>query len=331
METFQHRLPCHPTTLVKWRQRIGEKGLEQLLSQTIDTAKRMALLPEKLFKNVNVDTTVQEKSITFPTDTKLCHRMRIKLIYAAKKRGIELRQTYVRVGKRACIMQTRYAHAHQMKRAKKEFKKVRSYLGRVTRDIERKTDFQHDYELALLLDQSNRLLKQKKDTPNKLYSLHAPPVAYIAKGKAHKRYEFGCKVSVVTTSKDPWFLSVMAHHDNPYDGATLQECIQKAELLSKEKIEQTFVDKGYRGKEHHPDQIKIYLSGKKNLPVSLKKLLKGRSGIEPIIGHLKHDHRLNKNYLLGKLGDKINAILAGCGFNLRKILNCINEKQECFC
>lgn len=331
METFQHRLPCHPTTLVKWRQRLGEQGLEKLLSHTIATAKRMALLPEKLFKNVNVDTTVQEKAITFPTDTKLCHRMRIQLIAAAKKRGIKLRQTYVRVGKRACIMQARYAHAHQMKRAKKEFKKVRSYLGRVTRDIERKSDLQYAPELALLLTQSNRLLKQKKDTAHKLYSLHAPEVECIAKGKAHKRYEFGCKVSVVTTSKDPWVLSLMAHHGNPYDGATLKECIKKAEELSQEKIENAFVDKGYRGKEHHPEQTKIYIAGKKNLPTPLKKLLKGRSGIEPIIGHLKHEHRLNRNYLLGKLGDKVNAILAGCGFNLRKILNCINDNQVCFC
>jgi transposase, IS5 family len=109
--------------------------LEKLLSHTIDTAKRMALIPEKLFKNVNVDTTVQEKAITFLTDTKLCHRMPIKLIVAAKKRSIELRQTYVRVGKRACIMQARYAHAQQIKRAKKEFRKVRCYLGRVTLDI----------------------------------------------------------------------------------------------------------------------------------------------------------------------------------------------------
>lgn len=123
----------------------------------------------------------------------------------------------------------------------------------------------------------------------------------------------------------------MAHHDNPYDGATLKESINKAEELSQEKIEQAFVDKGYGGKEHHPEQTKIYISGKKNLPAPLKKLLKGRSGIEPIIGHLKHEHRLNRNYLLGKLGDKINAIFAGCGFNLRKILNCINDTQECGC
>src|SRR5262245_48332883 len=150
LETFQHKLPCHPTTLVKWRKRVGEKGIEKLLSHTIDTAKREAMLPEKLLKKVNVDTTVQEKSITFPTDTKLCHRMRIKLVYAAKNKGLKLRQTYVRVGKRACIMQSRYAHAAQMKRARKEFKKVKSYLGRVTRDIIRQVDLSKEPALAYL-------------------------------------------------------------------------------------------------------------------------------------------------------------------------------------
>lgn len=329
METFQHRLPCHPTTLVKWRKRIGEKGVEKLLSHTIDTAKRMALLPEDLLKNVNVDTTVQEKVITFPTDTKLCHRMRIKLIAAARKRKIILRQSYLRVGKRACIMQARYAHAKQMKRARKEFKKVRCYLGRVTRDIQRKATLPYDTELNTLLSQAEQLLKQEKNTPKKLYSLHAPEVECIAKGKAHKQYEFGCKVPVVTNCKEPWVLSIQAHHGNPYDGATLKECLNKAEEHSDGKIECAFADKAYRGKEHHPEAVKIYISGKKNLPTALKKLLKGRSGIEPIIGHLKHDHRLDRNYLLGKIGDKINAVLAGCGFNLRKILNCIKLKQLC--
>lgn len=327
METFQHQLPCHPTTLVKWRKRIGEKGIEKLLSHTIDTAKRMGLLPEKLIKKVNVDTTVQEKAITFPTDTKLYHKMRIQLIIASKKRGIILRQTYVRVGKKAYIMQGRYAHANQMKRAKKEYKKVRAYLGRVVRDIERKIGLACDQALQYLLSQAHRLLNQKKESPNKLYSLHAPEVECIAKGKARKRYEFGCKVSVVTTCKDPWILAISAHHDNPYDGATLKESLQKAETLSDGKIEQAFADKGYRGKEHHPDEINVYISGKKNLPTPIKKLLTGRSGIEPIIGHLKQEHRLERNYLLGKIGDKINAVLAGCGFNLRKILNCIGNKQ----
>jgi IS5 family transposase len=329
LETFQHKLPCHPTTLVKWRKRLGEKGVEKLLSHTIDTAKREALLPEKLLKKVNVDTTVQEKSITFPTDTKLCHRMRIKLVLAAKKREIELRQTYVRVGKRASIMQGRYAHANQMKRARKEFKKVKSYLGRVTRDILRQVDLSKDPELALLISQSEKLLKQEKNTPKKLYSLHAPEVECIAKGKAHKRYEFGCKVSVVTTCEEPWVLSITAHHDNPYDGATLKESLNKAEDNSQVKIDFAFADKSYRGKEHHPNNVEIFISGKKNLPLRFKKLLKGRSGIEPIIGHLKNDHRLGRNYLLGKVGDKINAVLSGCAFNLGKMIKLIKNEQIC--
>lgn len=326
-ETFQHKLPCHPTTLVKWRKRVGEKGVEKLLSHTIDTAKREALLPEKLLSKVNVDTTVQEKAITFPTDTKLCHRMRIKLVEAAKKRNIKLRQTYVRLGKRACIMQARYAHAGQMKRARKQFKKVKSFLGRVLRDIIRQVDLNMDPELSLLVHQSERLLNQEKNTPKKLYSLHAPEVECIAKGKAHKKYEFGCKVSIVTTCEEPWVLSILAHHNNPYDGATLKECLSKAEEHSKIKIESAFADKSYRGKEHHPDDMNVYISGKKNLPSSLKRLLKSRSAIEPIIGHLKIDHRLGRNYLLGKLGDKINAILSGCAFNLRKILNLLKNDQ----
>lgn len=329
LETFVHQLPCHPTTLVKWRKRIGEKGVEKLLSHTIDTAKRERLLPEKLLKKVNVDTTVQEKAITFPTDTKLCHRMRIKLVQAAKHRGLKLRQTYVRVGKRACIMQTRYAHAGQMKRARKAFKKVKSYLGRVMRDIIRQVDVGQDAELAHLILQAEQLLKQEKDTPKKLYSLHAPEVECIAKGKAHKKYEFGCKVSVVTTCEEPWVLSILAHHNNPYDGATLKECLNKAEQHTQVKIENAFADKSYRGKEHHPADVNVFIAGKKNLPVRLKKLLKARSGIEPIIGHLKNDHKLGRNYLLGKAGDKINAVLSGCAFNLNKIMNCIKMEQAC--
>jgi len=329
-ETFQHQLPCHPTTLVKWRKRIGEKGIEKLLSHTIDTAKREALLPKKLLKNVNVDTTVQEKAITFPTDTKLCYRMRIKLVHAAKKRGLKLRQTYVRVGKRACIMQARYAHAAQMKRARKEFKKVKSYLGRVTRDIIRQIDLSQDQELAYLISQAEQLLKQEKNTPKKLYSLHAAEVECIAKGKADKRYEFGCKVSVVTTCEEPWVLSVLAHHDNPYDGATLKECLNKAEENADAKIESAFADKSYRGKEYHPTDINIFISGRKHLPLRFKKLLKGRSGIEPVIGHMKNDHRLGRNYLLGKVGDKVNAVLSGCAFNLNKIMNMLKNEQTCF-
>ena len=318
-KTFQHELPCHPTTLVKWRHRVGEAGVEKLLSETINTAKREGLLPEKLCRRVNVDTTVQEKAITFPTDAKLYHKMRINLVKAAKKRNVVLRQSYSRVGKFALLNQNRYAHARQMKRAKKELRKLKTYLGRVMRDIIRKVP-SPDAELSELLFLSKRLLQQKRDDKNKLYSLHAPEVECIAKGKARTKYEFGCKVAVTTTCKDPWVVSIFAAHENPYDGHTLQRSLKQSEQLTKVKIEDAFADRGYRGKENHPEDTRIFISGAKRLPISLKRLLRARSGIEPIIGHLKEDHRLDRNYLLGKTGDMVNAVLTGCAFNLRKIM-----------
>jgi len=318
-KTFQHELPCHPTSLVKWRHRIGEEGVEKLLSETINTAKREGLLPEKLCKRVNVDTTVQEKAITFPTDAKLYHKMRRQLVKAANKRNVVLRQSYHRVGKYALFNHNRYAHARQMKRAKKELRKLKSYLGRVIRDIIRKTPGP-DFELDKLLRLAERLFQQKRDDKKKLYSLHAPEVECIAKGKSRAKYEFGCKVAITTTCKDPWVTSIFAVHNNPYDGHTLQKSLEQSERLTEIKAEDAFVDRGYRGKENHPEGTRIFVSGTKRLPMALKKLLRARSGIEPIIGHLKEDHGLTRNHLLGKTGDMINAVLTGCAFNLKKIM-----------
>ena len=326
-ETFQHRFPYHPTTLVKWRKKVGIEGVEKLLEETINTAKREALLPEKLCRRLNVDTTVQEKAITFPTDAKLFYKMREKLVDAAAHRLIPLRQSYVRVGKKSLRMQYQYRHAGQMKRAAKETKKLRTYLGRVTRDIERKSPL-IDEKLANQLALSRRLIKQKKTDKNKLYSLHAPEVECISKGKTHKKYEFGCKVAIATTCKEPWAVAVKTIHGNPYDGHTLKETVEKAEEITEVKAETVFADRGYKGKENHPSDIKVFLSGSKRVHGIFKRLLRGRSGIEPIIGHVKNDHRMAKNYLLGELGDKINAVLAGCGFNLRKILRFITLENE---
>ena len=134
---------------------------------------------------------------------------------------------------------------------------------------------------------------------------------------------------MVTTCEEPWVLSVIAHHENPYDVATLKKCLNKAEINAKNKIEYAFADKGYKGEEHHPKDIKIFISGKKNLSLRFRKLLKGRSGIEPIIGHLKQDHRLGCNYLLGRIVDKINTILSGCAFNLCKIMRLMSIEENC--
>ena len=156
----------------------------------------------------------------------------------------------------------------------------------------------------------------------------APETECISKGKAHKRYEFGCKVSVATTCKDPWVVAINAIHGNPYDGHTLKSTIDNAEKNSGVRAKDAFVDQGYKGKDNHPDDVNVYVTGRKGLKHSLKKLLRGRSGIEPIIGHVKHDHRMDRNYLHGQTGDKINAVLAGCAFNLKKILRRITPDGD---
>jgi len=326
-KTFQHRFPCHPTSLVKWRKRIGEAGVEKLLTETIDTAKREGLLPKKLCSRVNVDTTVQEKAVCFPTDARLYDKLRRKLVKASQKRQVELRQSYHRLGKVALLMQGRYAHARQMKRSRKEIKKLKTYLGRVMRDVNRKVPAP-DAELKQLLCFSERLLQQKKTDKQKLYSLHAPETECITKGKARVKYEFGCKVAVTTTCKDPWVISIFAEHGNPYDGHTLKKSIAQSVRTTGIKVKEAFVDQGYRGKENHPDGVNVYLAGTKRLPKFLNKLLRGRSGIEPIIGHLQEEHKLKKNYLLGKTGDKINALFAGTAFNLRKIIRLISNQNK---
>jgi IS5 family transposase len=321
-EFFVHELPCDPTSLVKWRQRIRPGGMEQLLAETIAAAQRQQVLKPREIRRVNVDTTVQEKAIAFPTDARLYHKARCVLVREAQRAGIDLRQSYRRVGKRALQKQGRYAHAQQLKRARKETRKLRTYLGRVIRDIQRKTissGRELSPQLLEYLARAQRIHQQQREDKHKLYSMQAPEVECIAKGKEHKKYEFGCKVSVVTTSKRGWVVGIKALHGNPYDGHTLKGAHAQVEKLTGVWPEEIFVDKGYRGAQHHPENVKVYISGRK-LSGTLKRLLRRRSAIEPVIGHLKQDHRMTRNFLHGEAGDCINALLVGCGFNLRKLL-----------
>jgi IS5 family transposase len=321
-EFFAHELPCNPTSLVKWRQRIGPGGMEQLLQETIAAAQRQQALKPNEIRRVNVDTTVQEKAIAFPTDARLYHKARCVLVREAKRASIELRQSYRRVGKRALQKQGRYAHAQQLKRARKETRKLRTYLGRVIRDIQRKaaaSGIELDQQFTQYLERAARIYRQQRQDKHKLYSMQAPEVECIAKGKEHKKYEFGCKVSVVTTSKRSWVVGIAALHGNPYDGHTLKAAHAQVAKLTGVTPEEIFVDKGYRGTQHHPENVAVYLSGRK-LSGTLKRLLRRRSAIEPVIGHLKQDHRMTRNFLHGADGDCINALLVGCGFNLRKLL-----------
>jgi len=320
-EYFIHRLPLDPSSMTRWRKRIGPKEMELLLSETLESAKRGGQLTEQHMERVNVDTTVQEKAIAYPTDARLYHKARVLLVRAAKKRGIALRQSYLRLGKRALIMSSRYAHARQMKRAKREQKKLKNFLGRVYRNILRNCP-EPDMELKELLHQAKRLLAQKRHDKNKLYSLHAPEVECIAKGKAHKKYEFGCKVSVVTTSRDNWVVGIEALHSNPFDGHTLKGALKQVSRLVGWNPQNAYCDKGYQGNPKQIGDTAIHLANrrKSSMKPSEWRWFRRRSAIEPVIGHMKGDHRMDRNYLKGTDGDKMNAILAACGFNLRKLL-----------
>ena len=321
---FQHQLTIHPTLMTKWRNKVKAEGLEKLLEVTITTGLKTGVIKKHQLNKVSVDTTVQPKAITYPTDAKLYYRMRERLVRQAQKQGIELRQNYRRKAKTALVSQGRYAHARQMKRARRETKRLKTYLGRVFRDISRKAahDAQQKTEaLTDLLVLADRLLQQQRHDKNKLYSVHAPEVECIAKGKAHQKYEFGCKVSVVATMKDPFILGMQAIHGNPYDGHTLSTSLEQAERLASFSVKEAYVDRGYRGHDYKGEGV-IHLArrGMKKLKRTIRKWLNQRSAIEAVIGHNKTDGRLDRNYLKGQEGDRMNAILSGCGYNIRKLL-----------
>ncbi len=317
---LQHKLPIHPTSMTKWRQRIGQDKLIELLKQTVEVAVTQKHLPRRELKQVNIDTTVQEKNITHPTDSKLLYKAIVKLGQAAKQRGIVLRQSYLRVGKRASIKASRYAHAKQFKRMRQQLRKLRTYVGRMIRDIERKAD-QKDEALVTLLAHCQRLRDQKPSDKNKLYSLHEPEVRCISKGKAHKRYEFGQKVSLATTNRRDWFVGAMLCEGNPYDGHTLPQALEQVEQITGVGLREVYVDKGYRGHGYEGD-AQVHLAGSRNkkLTPTQRRRRKRRSAIEPKIGHAKQDNRLGRCYLKGLAGDAMNVILAAAGANLAKLL-----------
>jgi IS5 family transposase len=322
---MQHELPIDPSSLSKWRKRVGAERLEKLLEATIHTALAMKAVRPQEFQQVNVDTTVQEKAIAFPTDARLYHKMRVALVRRAKSLGLVLRQSYRFQGKRMLAKQGRYAHARQMKRAAKMTRGLKTILGRVVRDIERKTQAIKgqiaDEPLRELIAMAERLLAQTRTSKNKLYSVHAPEVECLAKGKAHKRYEFGCKASVATTSKGNWIVGTQALHGNPYDGHTLGGAIRQVERLTGQTPEDVMVDQGYRGHGYAGSAIvHVVRTIPKRATRAMKRMLRRRAAIEPTIGHLKSDNRMNRNYLTGREGDKINAVLSAAGYNFRKLL-----------
>ena len=319
MKWFEHKLPINASSMTRWRKRIGEAGAEELLKETIEAGLKLKAVKAFQLKRVNIDTTVQEKEIRFPTDARLYDRARQRLVDFAKERQIQLRQNYNRKSKQMLYWQSRYSHARQMRRAKACTRKLKNYLGRVLRDIERKCP-DPDSQLQSLMQTATRIYHQQRNDKNKIYSVHAPEVECISKGKAHKRYEFGCKVSVAATSKGSWFLGAMAVHGNPYDGHTLKAALTQVKRIKKEP-EHVFVDMGYRG-HNYRGNTEVHVDKRKRgrTAKSLWRWMKRRAAIEPGIGHLKREHRMDRNRLKGAQGDRINAILSAAGMNFWKLL-----------
>jgi len=315
---LQHECPIHPSSMSRWRKRVGVERLEALLHETIALAQRDGHVSKADLERVNVDTTVQEKNITYPTDSKLLYKAIQKLAGAAQSRGIALRQSYLRVGKIAAVKVGRYAHARQFRRMRRSLRKLRTYVGRLIRDIRRKVDAP-DEELATLLQRVDRVRQQQPHDTHKLYSLHEPEVQCISKGKAHKRYEFGQKVAIATTNRGNWIVVAKLLPDNPYDGHTLADTLTAVQRVTGVTPSDAYVDKGYRG-HGCATTVTVHVAGQRSESRAERKRRRRRSAIEPKIGHLKSDHRMDRCFLTGLAGDAINAVLAAAGSNLRKLL-----------
>lgn len=326
-EFFQHVFPHERSDLSHWRQRLGDK-LELLLAESLRVAHDAGALRSQDLKRVTVDTTVQPKAVTFPTDAKLLHAAIKGLNRLAARHGVRLRQSYCRIARTAAMMAGRYAHAKQFKRHQRQLRLLRSRLGRIIRDIRRKIEGQPALEdaFALPLGRATQIRSQQQRQRGwKLYSFHAPEVECIGKGKARTRYEFGAKASFATTNErckgGQFVLGAMSLPGNPYDGHTLGAQLDQVARITGKKPARAYVDRGYRGHGLNRDGLEIHVSHTRGITSpTIRRELRRRNGIEPVIGHMKQDGHLERNPLKGIEGDVINVMLCAIGHNLRLLL-----------
>lgn len=321
---FSRDLPCDSTELVKFRNRIGKAGFEKIFSMSIALHGKQALED-----TVNIDTTVQEKNITYPTDAKLAIKIINRLNKVAKRHGLQQRRTYKKEVKGLRLQIRHFRHPKRRRPAKKALKRLRTIAGVLIRELRRrlpKHDLFECYQKDFLLYE--RVLSQQSKDTNKVYSLHEPDVYCIGKGKDHKPYEYGNKVSVAATAKTNIIVGVVSHERNCYDNHTLPQVLAHIEASRGKAVKDAVCDRGYRGKKTFGETHIIlpapplkrdnrYQRDKK------RKRCQRRAAIEPIIGHLKSDYRLNRNYLKGIKGDEINLLMAACAWNLNKWMKAV--------
>jgi len=310
--------PCEASDLVHFRNRIGAEGIELILKESIRVNGKDGTEQE-----ATTDTTVQEKNITYPTDNKLHRKIIKKCIAIADREGIELRQRYTRTMKRLLMEQRFRNHPLNKGRSRKADRKVKTIAGRLVRELERKLTSDLHQESLLLF---KRVLAQKKADSNKIYSLHEPATQCMSKGKEHKKYEFGSKVSIITTKTTGVIIGAINIEKNVHDSKTLTPALEQQQRLTGITLKNNFVDRGYRGvKEVLGTTIVIPdKAGMQRSEYQKQKLRNGfkrRAAIEPKIGHLKQDHRLSRNFYKGIIGDTINVMLAAAGMNFKRMIN----------
>lgn len=321
LKSFQNNEPCHSTELVKFRQRIGAQGVAIIFQCSV------ALHGEAVQETtVNIDTTVQEKNITYPTDGKLAIKIINRLNKIAKDQRIKQRRTFVKEVKDLRLKLRFFRHVKKRSRAKKAVKRLRTIAGILMRELTRKLDsdvlmvYRDDFDLY------EKVLSQKVKDSHKIYSLHEPQAYCIAKGKDHKPYEYGTKASIVSTARGGVILSAMSHEENIHDSKTLKTVLEKAHLVREKPIVFAVCDRGYRGVKS-VDGVNIILPSKplkrdtRYQRDKKRNRCRQRAAIEPLIGHLKQHYRLSRNFLSGAIGDEINVLMAACAWNLKKWIN----------
>lgn len=315
---YANGIPCASTELVEFRKRIGEEGVELILKESIHVNGKDSEEEEAV-----TDTTVQEKNITFPTDSKLHKKIIAKCKKIAGKENIELRQTYTCTIKKLSLAQRFRNHPKNYGKARKADRKIKTIAGRLVRELERKLPPANSYTSSLTLFQ--KVLAQKRNDTQKIYSLHEPHVQCICKGKEHKKYEFGSKVSIIKTKNTGVIIGAINIEKNDYDAHTLSPALEQQQRLTGYILKNNFVDRGYRGVSRvlgtNILTPKNYSHLNNYQKQKIRKGFRRRAAIEPVIGHLKSDYRLSRNFYQGIFGDNINVMLAAAAMNFKRMMN----------
>jgi len=322
-DSFCPVAPCVATELVEFRKRIGTEGMELIFKESIRVNGKDAN-----DKHLSGDTTVQEKNITYPTDDKLYKKIINKCQDIAEKEKIELRQSYSQTVKKLSIIQRLRRNKGGESKARKASKKIKVIAGRLVRELERKLPSQSNYSSDLSL--FTRVLAQQKSDSNKIYSLHEPEVKCYTKGKEHKKFEFGSKVSILVTQRTGVIVGAMNFTDTLHDSKTIVAALEQYERLTGNKAKDVFLDRGYRGAKKVNDTFLHCPKPDKNITRNKRRRHKRRAAIEPVIGHLKHDYRMIRNYLKGTVGDEMNVLLSAAAMNFKRVMNLWKQRYAQF-